>query len=1855
MDSIISAVIDEVCSQTSNGIALTHLWPRIQKNLSSAGLHLCNGVKQAIWNRILTTPGLNFQAGGSSLGSVDPSIQSVEESERLGLKIVAADHLRDSFLGLYDLKEANSDLSALHRQALDRLAAARTNGITQSQLAKELGVEGNKIFYIVRSLESRQLIMRQSTIIRTKETGIEGENEMKNNSVVKTNLIHLYRFAKHLRLSSQQRVEITRSDAQNTCPDAEGNELTAENISEECSKKDVLIKDYLPAMKAVCEKLEEASDKVLVVSDIKQALGYRKNPGHRAWRNICHRLKDACLVEEFHAEVNKKVVTCLRLLKKFDPQNFQPKISTRSHDDSGIDQLVKCGKRGQITDELVELPIEHQLYDMIDAAGSKGIIVDEVRKRLGISHKRHYNRLGLMFQRFGFQLQPESHKKLAIYRVWTFENFNPSSTVFPSNSEVPDEHDISTQSTRDLLLHQQSSFPEDEFTSPDKCNVRTVQVRSESQSGCPENEQLVIWSADQLNSGNEVACTAHDLKLDSVSAPAESDAVPPKASSGSPVPQRYPCLAETAVSIQREQRILEKLQDEKFTITAELYRWLENFEKEKPTAMARKTLTRVLKKLQQKGQCRCVSVSVPVLTNCGRSRTTEVVLHPSIESLTPEILGQIYERFRLFDMQIRGQGLSRSKNGQPVPVLTGVKKTLSRVDKQAVTAEAMRVNGFVPAKMVRVKLLHNFLWSYMSSLSDWHDSLTSGKTCKSFVLEAALKAMPLELFLQVVGSAQKSGNMVESCRRGLCLSDLPIHEYKCLMSTCATGRLSRMVDILCRLKLIRLVTDGHVGVMDSCAVLVYAMELKPYIEEPLSRALPSSSVNSSDLRPRIRHDFILSTMEVVDNYWKTLEYCYAAADPVAALQAFPGSAVHELCLNRSWTSIRVMTTEQRIELLERVSNDDPDKKIALKDCIKIAKDLNLSVEQVLRVSYDKRRSFIRRSTRDSKPTEQEDDGRSRTHGSISRKRKISLEERSIKRVKNDTEASELSIQRPQILAIGDVSNVDEEKDMPTSLEDREIHLRASDEEIHVNAVQDNGANEEDDRNCSSNTLHYFLRPRPTRQKKYIWTEKSERQLVIQYARYRAALGPRYNRVDWSSISDLPAPPDTCRRRMGALNRNLNVRKAVMRLCNQLGDRYAKHLQKVRQKELVNYTGPSSVSSFEEHYWDDFEDQNISVLVDEVLQCNRMMNRETYSSKRLGSRLEKEWSDYPQLDDTNLDTRASELERFHKHCGAPFSAGRRRSSRQCLPQKFIKLLNDKDISFSRRACESMAIANAVELLKVAFLSTSAAPSLLAATLRRYSEHDLFAAFSYLKEKKFMVVGQGSRPFVFSQKFWHSASSSPFPVNTGKRAANFANWLHQREKDLMEDGINLRADVQCGDVFHLSALVSLGELSISPCLPDEGIGEADEQDLNCKEDEGKSYSGRMVKKQKPLCTEDSEFSARREKGFPGIIVSISRSSYSRARAMELFMDEENHCITSLHDKTYQPNSSSDLVYADTQSVPNRLNPCHELGSSISVAVSSNESRWEAINSYAKLSLSAIVGCRQDVTFSPQLFETVHNAIHKAGDQGLNMEEISQTAFMQGEEMAEAIVDVLQVCGLVVKANAYDCARVVDASYGRKYFLYPISGHSQGVVPASCDKSQLISNDSSLSLPRKTQENASTLQDTTFNISDGHKVTIIDLPEETAKLHPDAHCGQGEILFENQMQVDGVSFEGGKSESCITADNMPAFWPILPWMNADGTTNTIIYKGLTRRVLGIVMQNPGIMEVDIVLRMGVLNPQSCRKLLELLVLDNHLIVREMHQKTSGNPPSILGSLLQNGVRSSVSTFCKHYFANPMSTYLL
>lgn len=80
---------------------------------------------------------------------------------------------------------------------------------------------------------------------------------------------------------------------------------------------------------------------------------------------------------------------------------------------------------------------------------------------------------------------------------------------------------------------------------------------------------------------------------------------------------------------------------------------------------------------------------------------------------------------------------------------------------------------------------------------------------------------------------------------------------------------------------------------------------------------------------------------------------------------------------------------------------------------------------------------------------------------------------------------------------------------------------------------------------------------------------------------------------------------------------------------------------------------------------------------------------------------------------------------------------RRSGHYRLHQNFP--LDEKD-SGSIQVRKSLAVSTAVELLKLVFLSMPTAPgmpNLLEDTLRRYSERDLFTAYSYLRDKKFLV--------------------------------------------------------------------------------------------------------------------------------------------------------------------------------------------------------------------------------------------------------------------------------------------------------------------------------------------------------------------------------------------------------------------------------------------------------------------------------------------------------------------------------------
>ncbi|KAL7000101.1 hypothetical protein U1Q18_001251 [Sarracenia purpurea var. burkii] len=222
-----------------------------------------------------------------------------------------------------------------------------------------------------------------------------------------------------------------------------------------------------------------------------------------------------------------------------------------------------------------------------------------------------------------------------------------------------------------------------------------------------------------------------------------------------------------------------------------------------------------------------------------------------------------------------------------------------------------------------------------------------------------------------------------------------------------------------------------------------------------------------------------------------------------------------------------------------------------------------------------------------------------------------------------------------------------------------------------------------------------------------------KQLVIEYVRYRAAHGAKFHRIDWFSLPDLPAPPDACKRRMALLNSDLKFRKSVMRLCNMLSERYVKHLNELQNQSLKD--GDCSVivrnslfgkechvdsscksdhneEGFEER-WDDFDNKNVKIILDEVLQYRGIAKLD--ASKRVGSVAEK-WADL-NMNDGGCDYSGAERvpsfnsnEENHGN-GNEVRPGRLNCHR--LPKKYSKLWNE-GISISSQAHESLAVSNDV---------------------------------------------------------------------------------------------------------------------------------------------------------------------------------------------------------------------------------------------------------------------------------------------------------------------------------------------------------------------------------------------------------------------------------------------------------------------------------------------------------------------------------------------------------------------------------
>lgn len=179
----------------------------------------------------------------------------------------------------------------------------------------------------------------------------------------------------------------------------------------------------------------------------------------------------------------------------------------------------------------------------------------------------------------------------------------------------------------------------------------------------------------------------------------------------------------------------------------------------------------------------------------------------------------------------------------------------------------------------------------------------------------------------------------------------------------------------------------------------------------------------------------------------------------------------------------------------------------------------------------------------------------------------------------------------------------------------------------------------------------------------------------------------------------------------------------------------------------------------------------------------------------------------------------------------------------------------------------------------------------------------------------------------------------------------------------------------------------------------------------------------------------------------------------------------------------------------------------------------------------------------------------------------------------------------CALQV--NAYDSVQVVDSLYRSKYSLTSLAGpcqdHKQDQPTNSTvqdhredpsTNSSVLNDEQHVIHNSDDHENGSpNVLSMRSNDNDEHRVTILNLPEdsqpssEVQKVTGTESYQQTSISLERHQVDDTLKHNSGLSCVCR---------PILSWMNGDGTINEFVYKGLVRRVLGFLMQNPGMLEV-------------------------------------------------------------------------
>ncbi|GMH32860.1 hypothetical protein BSKO_00694 [Bryopsis sp. KO-2023] len=1007
MDDLFSAARYQIGYEGRTGCTVEKLWELVVEALPVGGVKTLNDrLKQLIWkNGILTHPEdiLFWTEAEENLDDevvegkqnyllpTSPIVQNEGIASEYDVRLVASESFREIVFGLHEAKTSRFKISEPQMLALEAIAKARERGVLQSNLAKQLNIEHQNFFFVVKCLLCRDLITKNPIVVRR-----DDNNERVVSGHSATSVLHLRGFAPKVMLKAFQVFKMV-------------NENTNANPGEATYQ----MQDDAKWMSLVCEKISSTSDKLVIESDLKLILGFRKTKGHRLWRRLKKKMTDCGLIETFIGSVERKPVTCIRQLMSYDDWVRQDRLARLKSPIFGPESTVYA-----------ENTLDRQIFDKVVEAGPEGLTTVDIFSLFQLNSKNNGHRLKAMSQNYEMVVQAGNVGKSFVNRCIAMCHIK----------EGPDLQINAPPPQPGEALPLPSVHPPQGSWMKGVVNAIMAGAPGNLLPVVPPPPISIMPEVPLLTQGSPGPSQPPETpRLD------DDDFDPPTPFSG-PMPS-YPDPKEATQSVRRflcsriigshtdfrTERLVEKLNVDKFIIQSHVKAYIRDLELSlgynvQVTGPERKTVTRLVEKVVRLTGAKKVTVSV-LSKRGGAAKLMDVIVHPAVV-LNEALLKEIREVNCNFEKVIRQRAhikcwaQSRQALGEEIPVMDKITRLFpdrpkhGKKTKRVVPIEGegdafaqMHDNGFITAKMIRAKLLHYLICRMVGlggfqpspdllvdkkqhQLPAWTDPKyklpTNGdENSEKFIfashhtyketadvhigvnivvtdVEKGFKFtprhlwdfMPMELFLQIVGTTKKLEGLDQLCNQYQTMSELPEERQKEVIDSSSRGRLSDLLDILCRMGLIESIVAASTSCVGLHKCSKFAVSKTGILEEPVA----DENVGPGEM-PTIskkRQTFNLLEPGPLDKYWTHMEYVFTGKREQART-CFPANKAPEVCSRTGWVTNRLMSMSQWLQLCKRM--DAEKDYLDWIKCRDIANDLGLCYNQVLQLSYERRRKY----------------------------------------------------------------------------------------------------------------------------------------------------------------------------------------------------------------------------------------------------------------------------------------------------------------------------------------------------------------------------------------------------------------------------------------------------------------------------------------------------------------------------------------------------------------------------------------------------------------------------------------------------------------------------------------------------------------------------------------------------------------------------------------------------------------------------------------------------------------------------------------------------------------------------------